>query len=67
MRNTFQQMPSAAGPALQGRSEVCGVLQAVKMMVTVTKMQSVHGFPRTSTCSVHELEELEFYFYFLVL
>ena len=58
-------MPSAAGPALQGRSEGCGVLQAVKLMATLTKMQNVHGFPRT--CSVHELEELEFYFYFLVL
>ena len=44
---------------------MCGVLQAVKMMATVTKMQSVHSFPRT--CSVHELEELEFSFYFLVL
>ena len=61
----FQQVPSAAGPALQGRSEGCGVLQVVKMMATFTKMQNVHGFHRT--CSVHELEELEFYFYFLVL
>ena len=60
-------MPSAAiaRPALQGKSEVCGVLQAVKMMATVTKMQYVHGFPQT--CSVHELEELEFYFSVLLL
>ena len=41
------------------------MLQAVKMMATVTNMQSVHGFPRT--CSVHELDELEFYFLVLLL
>ena len=58
-------MPSAAGPALQGRSEGCGVLQAVKMMATMTNMQPVHSFPLT--CSVHELEEFKFSFYFLVL
>ena len=41
------------------------MLQAVKMMATVTNMQSVHGFPRT--CSGHEHEKLEFYFLVLLL
>ena len=63
--NTFQQMPSAGGPALQGKSEGCGVLQAVKMMATMTSMQPVLSFPLT--CSVHELEEFKFSFSFLVL
>ena len=44
-------MPSAAGPALQGRCEVCGVLQAVKMMATMTNMQPVHSFPPNLFCS----------------
>ena len=56
---------SATGPAVQGRSEVCGVLHAVKMMASITNMQSVHSFPLN--CSVHEIEELEFYFYFFII
>ena len=62
--NAFQQVPSSAGSALQGRSEGCGVLQAVKMMATVTKMQSVHGFHRT--CSVHELWRVGVLFFSII-
>ena len=42
----LQQVPSAAGPAQQGRSEGSEVLQAVKVMAAVTYMQSVHSFFR---------------------
>ena len=44
--SSFQQVPFAAGPAQQGRSEVSEVLQAVKVMAAVTYMQSMHSFFR---------------------